>query len=298
LISLVLITGFLGSGKTTFLRHIDETNSDKKIVFLVNDFSAVDIDYQILSKQNDNVISVAGGSIFCKCLVTEFVSQLKLISGKFPDTDIVVIEASGIANPSTFKTMLIETKLNEIYSAEKVITIVDPQSLPVLYHTLQNIKNQISLADMVILNKIDVATKDQIDSSMTIINKLNSHAPIIKTNYCELDFNPISIPANSNKFTLENISQKPQSQFGIYSYRQNKPVKLERLYQLIKRYNSDIYRIKGFIAIDSSSVKYIDYDGSKMTVEDSSSDKPKSLEFIFDKSVSEEIKKEINCLNK
>ncbi len=69
MIFLVLITGFLGSGKTTLLRHINASNPDKKIVFLVNDFSAVDVDYQILSETNDSVISVAGGSIFCKCLV-------------------------------------------------------------------------------------------------------------------------------------------------------------------------------------------------------------------------------------
>ena len=79
MLSICLVTGFLGTGKTTFLKNIVARNRDRKIVYLINEFSAHDIDGAIVSAENPNVVSIPGGSIFCKCLVTEFIGQLSKI---------------------------------------------------------------------------------------------------------------------------------------------------------------------------------------------------------------------------
>lgn len=293
MISLVLITGFLGSGKTTFLRHINKTNSDKKIVFLVNDFSAVDVDYQILSETNDSVISVAGGSIFCKCLVTEFVSQLKSIPEKFSDTEIVVIEASGMANPSTFRTMLIETGLNEIYQTDKVIAIVDPVTLPVLYKTLPNIKIQIALANQIILNKIDIVEEKQIKVSEQIIKELNPFGKVIKTSFCKIDFNPITSIEFKNK---EDTQLDNQSHFRRYSFKKNQPILVENLNALIQKYNVNLYRIKGYALLNNQDIGFIDYDGNKLRITKINDEKNISIVFIFNKSILDQIVKDIKKL--
>jgi len=82
MIPLTLITGFLGSGKTTLLKTLNELNRESRLVFLVNDFSANGVDAALLAEEKDEIISVAGGSIFCKCLVTEFVNRLREIPHK------------------------------------------------------------------------------------------------------------------------------------------------------------------------------------------------------------------------
>jgi G3E family GTPase len=222
------------------------------------------------------------------------VSRLKSIPEKFPDTEIVVIEASGMANPSTFKTMLIESRLNEIYQTDKVIAIVDPVTLPVLYKTLPNIKTQIAMANQIILNKIDTIEESQIDLSEKIIRELNPFAPITKTYFCKIDYNPIStIKIENNTDThLDNPSH-----FSRYSYRKNQPIKLENLKNLILKYEKDIYRIKGFISIDNDELKFVDYDGNQLTIEPTSSKKIKSLEFIFNSNITDKIKNDINKLN-
>jgi len=75
------VTGFLGSGKTTFLKHIVEQYRERRLVYLVNEFSPHDIDGAIVSQKNPNVVAIPGGSIFCKCLVTEFIDRLESIPG-------------------------------------------------------------------------------------------------------------------------------------------------------------------------------------------------------------------------
>ena len=75
-IPLSLVTGFLGSGKTTFLKHMAPRLASRRIVYLVNDFSALDVDGAVLSEIGPNVVSIPGGSIFCKCLVGDFIQHL------------------------------------------------------------------------------------------------------------------------------------------------------------------------------------------------------------------------------
>jgi G3E family GTPase len=79
-IPLSLVTGFLGSGKTTFLKHVAARLAGRRIVYLVNDFSALDVDGAVLSEIGSNVVSVPGGSIFCKCLVGDFIDHLVRIA--------------------------------------------------------------------------------------------------------------------------------------------------------------------------------------------------------------------------
>lgn len=99
MLPICLVTGFLGTGKTTFLKKIVEQNRDRKIVYLINEFSAHDVDGAIVSAENPDVVSIPGGSIFCHCLVTRFIGQLRKITEERGGFDGVVIEASGMANP-------------------------------------------------------------------------------------------------------------------------------------------------------------------------------------------------------
>jgi G3E family GTPase len=66
-IPVVLVTGFLGSGKTTLLRRLAEAYPDKRLIFLVNEFAATDVDGETLSATGTPTHSVVGGSLFCEC---------------------------------------------------------------------------------------------------------------------------------------------------------------------------------------------------------------------------------------
>ena len=119
MIPLSLVTGFLGGGKTTLLQRLIERNQGRRLAYIVNEFAEADVDGQLLELGEDQVVSIPGGSIFCRCLSGEFLRILQEIPGRFdtPDSPLegVVIEASGIADPKVTESMLEETRLDRVY---------------------------------------------------------------------------------------------------------------------------------------------------------------------------------------
>ncbi|NLF18431.1 MAG: GTP-binding protein, partial [Lentisphaerae bacterium] len=144
MLPLCLVTGFLGTGKTSLLKHIVSGRPGAKLVYLVNEFSPEDVDGAVLlDTQYPDVVRLPGGSIFCKCLVTQFISHLNAIPQRFPEAEGVIIEASGMANPKVIESMLEETGLDKGYSLDGIITVVERRSFTALRHTLPNILAQI-----------------------------------------------------------------------------------------------------------------------------------------------------------
>ncbi len=191
MIPLCLVTGFLGSGKTTFLRQIAARHAAEKIVYLVNEFSPQDVDGLLLEQVADDVVAIPGGSIFCRCLVTQFLGQLKAIPERFGGGPEplrgVVIEASGVANPMVIERLLAETGLDQVYELATIVAIVDPGSLPKLVRTLPNIRAQVAAADVVLLNRIDQFDAGEVAEAERIAREINAEAPIVRAVKCAAD---------------------------------------------------------------------------------------------------------------
>ena len=186
-----LVTGFLGSGKTTFLRNVASEHADQRIVYLINDFSAQQVDAVLLEEVEEDVLSIPGGSIFCHCLVTQFVGNLQTIPERFDSDDNplrgVVIEASGVANPLVIEQMLAETKLDEVYDLATIVSIVDPGTLPKLVQTLPNMKAQVEAADVVLINKIDLFDPAAVDATERIVREIRPQAQVVRTVRCHAE---------------------------------------------------------------------------------------------------------------
>jgi len=141
-----LVTGFLGSGKTTLLKRIMQQHAGSKLVLLVNEFSGHDVDGGIVQKeapQGMHVVPVPGGSIFCTCLVAKFIDHLAQIvrDHEADPIDGLIIEASGVADPLAVRKLLRETGLQDAIDLRRVISVLDPGTLPRLILTLPNIRD-------------------------------------------------------------------------------------------------------------------------------------------------------------
>ncbi len=256
MIPLSLITGFLGSGKTTLLKRIIKQNKHKRMAYLVNELSANDVDGQLLASQTDDVTALPGGSIFCRCLLSEFVRVLTALPEQYSTLDGVVIEASGIANPKVVEQMLSDTKLDAIYQLTSVVAVTDPASFPILVQTLPNIAAQVESSDWVILNKVDQFEQDVVDQTKQAIRAIKADANILPASFCEVDldlFDP----------------RKPQGLTGAYAKCKDpnyasvhlpldKAVNIDHLLSEIKRQRQWVYRVKGFVPTPDGSY-YLDY---------------------------------------
>lgn len=244
MLPICLVTGFLGAGKTTFLKNVVARNRDRKIVYLINEFSAHDVDGAIVSAENPNVVSIPGGSIFCKCLVTEFIGQLKKAAQHWPDAEGVVIEASGMANPKVMEQMLVETGLDKLYRLATVVSVIDPSSFFKLRHTLPNIIAQIEASDVVLINKTDRNPPEKIAETYALVRQINPAAERIQTVRCEAEIDLFA----------EHVPRGLQGEYAkcrdpnYATFVTEQPFNGTTLAAFVRAHADDIYRVKGTLA--------------------------------------------------
>jgi len=244
MLPICLVTGFLGTGKTTFLKNVVARNRDRKIVYLINEFSAHDVDGAIVSAENPNVVSIPGGSIFCKCLVTEFIGQLKKTAEHWPDAEGVVIEASGMANPKVMEQMLAETGLDKLYRLATVVSVIDPNSFLKLRHTLPNIIAQIEASDVVLINKTDRNSPEKISETDALVRQINPATERIQTVRCEV---AIDLFAEHAPRGLQGEYAKCRDP-NYATFVTEKSFNGTTLAAFVLAHADDIYRIKGTLA--------------------------------------------------
>ena len=266
MIPVSLITGFLGSGKTTFLRQLAERYQDRRIVYLVNEFSPIDVDGELLNRETGDVLTLPGGSIFCTCLVTEFVRVLGEIPERFGaerGIEGVVIEASGVANPKVVERMLEETGLNEVYTLASIVSIADPASFLPLTQSLPNIIAQVESSDLILLNKTDTAPEEQIEATEAALRKINPGGEIIRTSFCRVD---AELFAEARERRLEGEYAKcVDPNYARLNVRLEGELDLGRFRDAILCMGEGVYRIKGFTRVHGA-MHYLDYSRAGMSV--------------------------------
>ncbi len=189
-VPLWLVAGFLGSGKTTLLRRIVRAMPERRLVFLVNEFSAVDVDASLIQKDGGDTIGIPGGSIFCRCLVTEFVGVLGRVHERVAadgcPIDGVVVEASGMADPRSLGRMLAESGLDRLYHVAGVVVTIDPGSFLKLLLVLPNIRGQVESADLLLLNKADLHDDRALAKAEEHVRTINPKASVLRCVECDV----------------------------------------------------------------------------------------------------------------
>jgi len=246
MIPIFLITGFLGTGKTTLLRRIIEENRNRKLAYLINEFSAMDVDGAIVSKENPNIISIPGGSIFCRCLVTQFIGQLTKIQQK-PEIEGVVIEASGMADPRVISEMLQETHLDQHFKLTQIISIVEPRSFLRLIHTLPNIIHQVEAANLVLLNKCDLFEEHLLQETEDQIRLIRPEAKIRRCVQANLPL-PLFDAKIPELFPQKGEYAKCKDpRYGTFFTPIPEKVDPRKIEAFILKHEESIYRVKGFL---------------------------------------------------
>ena len=261
MIPICLITGFLGTGKTTMLKRIVAENRERKWIYLVNEFSALDVDGAIVSEENPDVFSIPGGSIFCKCLVTEFIRQMAQIQWRHPDAEGVVIEASGMADPRVIADMLAETGLDQYFQLAHIISIVESRSFLRLIHTLPNILHQVEAADLVLLNKCDLYDEAQLAETEQRIREIKAEANVVRCVRGEVEF------AVFGGGTLHDDlhGEYAQCRDPRYSAFSTPSADIDKLHLFIAENEDAVYRVKGHIETAEGPV-YFDYSKAGFSV--------------------------------
>ena len=180
-----LLFGFLGSGKTTLAKHLlEQRGSTVKTAIIVNEFGEVGVDGDILRGQNIDVVELNSGCLCCT-LRGSLMMALEELRDK-SKVERVIVEATGISQPRELLDELVESSVKGL-KIGPMVTVVDCAKFNKLQSMLGDFYlDQIEFADIVIANKVDLATPDQIESATRHIREINSNAKIFFAEQCRV----------------------------------------------------------------------------------------------------------------
>lgn len=181
-----LITGFLGSGKTTFLnRIINQFPSDKKLTLLVNEFGEIGVDGTLVEGEDIDMMEISKGSIFCVCVKTDFIKGLYELSTTVKP-DVMLIESTGVANPSDLKKDLALPIFNNRFQFMEQFCIIDAVHFLDAYEVYASLEKQIASSSVFIINKTDVASAEKIIETKKVICQFHSDPIFFETTYADI----------------------------------------------------------------------------------------------------------------
>jgi G3E family GTPase len=249
-IPLQLVTGFLGSGKTTFLKnYLDEFSGLRKIGIIQNEFSEVNVDsYELQQKNADfRILEVNNGSVFCVCLLGSFMGSLAAFIDQH-QPDELILEASGMSDPLSvgqiFQSPLLK---NKVY-LDHVWCLADALNFEKISALQTRVAHQIRIADTIVVNKSDLA-EGKLDAVIHRIKYLNPFATVLATSFARIDF-------KGKKPAMKFFSSREKAENGrpnIESlvFKNNRPIAPEKLDEFLKLIHSESIRSKGYINLTS-----------------------------------------------
>ena len=268
-IPLTLISGYLGTGKTTLINNLLRTTK-KKIALLVNDFGDVNIDESLIEARTDSVLSIAGGCVCCS-YGNELIETLESMNSNEILPDHIVLEASGIALPSK----IIQTiSLMDFLSFHGTVLLTDASRLRSQLNDLyisDTISLQIEQHDLLVLNKTDLLKEDELLNCIDTLSKRFEIRKFLKTvnAYIEekdmlIDFGP------SNKIKLE---KKQEHGFISSTIKPTGTINADALSTLLQNPVYNIERAKGFFKNKKGEVCTIQYDGLTLEIKKTENEK-------------------------
>ncbi len=240
-----IISGFLGSGKTTFLKRIIEDHSEKfKLGIIQNEFAPASVDGMELknSGKDFKLLEINNGSVFCVCLLGDFTRSLeKFIDKHHPD--VLIIEASGLSDTTSVAEVVSAGSLSEkIYLATNWC-IVDALNFKKAGLMRQRLSHQIRMADKVLINKTDLV--ENVNEITDEIRKMNPFAEINTTTFCDVEFKPGT--AAISKFYAEMGNPLTRPEVNSMVIKSGKKISKNALVQFLNEWGPKAYRIKGYV---------------------------------------------------
>jgi len=287
-----VLSGFLGAGKTTLLNHVLANRQGLRVAVIVNDMSEVNIDAALvkqggagLSRQEEKLIEMTNGCICCT-LREDLLLEIQRLAaeGRF---DYLLIESTGISEPLPVAETFTFTdeqgrSLSDIARLDTMVTVVDAPHFLEDYQSRDHLKDrkqardegdersivdllidQVEFADVVVLNKTDLVTAEDLSAVKAHLHALNPSAVLLESVRGQVDLNEI---LGTRRFDFDKASQsplwlkelrgehKPETlEYGINSfvYRARRPFHPARFHQILQQKVTGIIRAKGFFWLAS-----------------------------------------------
>ena len=256
-----VLTGFLGAGKTTLLNYILKEQTDYRFGVIINEVGEVGIDGKLIEAQAEDMVELSNGCVCCTVRKDLVKGVQKLL--KRDKLDYILIETTGVADPGPVaQTFLNIPQLQQYARLDSIITVVDAEHLSTQLKEADVSREQIALADFILINKVDLVSPTALAALETQILNLNPHARIFRTEHSRVNLNELldlNVFDLDRKLTvapdlLDELKKSNHSDIGSFSFRFDQPFVIERLEAELEELSekSKVYRSKGVLWIEGT----------------------------------------------
>ena len=197
-----VLTGYLGSGKTTLLNRILSEDHGKKYAVIVNEFGEIGIDNDLIVESDEEIYEMNNGCVCCTVRgdLVRVVQSLLKRKGRF---DGILVETTGLADPAPVaQTFFMDDDVRAKAQLDAVVALVDAKHFPLRLKDAPEAEDQVAFADVVVLNKTDLVTAEELEKLRATVRKINPHAVIHTAERSNVDLNEV---LDRGSFDLDRI---------------------------------------------------------------------------------------------
>ncbi|MCT4352492.1 GTP-binding protein [Streptomyces sp. Je 1-79] len=257
-IPVVVLSGFLGSGKTTLLNHLLRSARGTRIGVMVNDFGDIGIDAMTVAGQVGSTVSLGNGCLCCAVDASELDEYLEVLTRPELRLDVIVIEASGLAEPQELVRMVLASD-NERIVYGGLVQVVDAAEFAGTRARHPETDRHLALADLVVLNKADRVAEPELDAVHEAVAGLAGPAAVVRAAYGRIDpellFDRV-VPDGEieGQMSIEDLlygdpdaHDHPHASYETLSLASDTALHPRRLMEFLDSRPDGLYRIKGFV---------------------------------------------------
>ncbi|MFJ8358452.1 CobW family GTP-binding protein [Streptomyces sp. NPDC093984] len=260
-IPVVVLAGFLGSGKTTLLNHLLHHSGGSRIGAVVNDFGAIEIDAMaVAGALGDSTVSLGNGCLCCAVDASELDLYLDRLAQPSAGIDVIVIEASGLAEPRELVRMVLASEQPRVVYGG-LVEVVDAVEFDATRERHPELDRHLALADLVVVNKTDRA--EDSERVLRLVRSLADRAAVVPAAYGRIDpgflFDCRPAEERVGQLSFDDIPRQDEhghddahhahlhTAYDSLSFRSDVPMNPRRLLDFLDSRPEGLYRIKGYV---------------------------------------------------
>jgi len=255
-VPILLVTGFLGAGKTTLVNRILQQADGRRIAAVVNDFGAINIDAELIAGAEDGVVSLANGCICCS-LEGDLLRTLANLLRRTPRPEAIVIETSGVADPEDIIRNLMDPVIWREAPLETVLCVVDAAA-PEAQLGDPLFLSQLRAADLLAVSKGDLVDKASLDERCRSLSRINRRATLVEAPEGDVPLDLVFPEVGTARERATRPKRPSLERFESFNWASREPISLAGFQQSFGRLAPRLIRAKGFLAtIEKPDCQYL-----------------------------------------
>jgi G3E family GTPase len=279
-----VITGFLGSGKTTLIKHILTNQQGLRTAVIVNELSEIGIDSDLIVSAADDMVELENGCICCS-INNDFLDAVFRILNRDRRVDYLAVEMSGVSDPLPVVLTFLRSELRDRVRVDAIVTVADAANFCLDQFGSKAARNQLCHGDVILLNKRDLVGAERLQTLEDTIRTLKPQARVVRTTQCRVALplilsvglfqsdrffaGPGRAQACDQELACNHESEQLHADhlhgtehlaadgFEALSFQSERPFAAQRFQHFLEWLPANVYRGKGFLWIAESNKRYV-----------------------------------------